>query len=105
MKAPLLPLPLRPVSHGEHHSWWSDLAHTATRSAVSAAGWWTGRSAAAQLGLGGIAALLITAAVLWGINRYTHGGVVRLWRSTVSAPRNTGAAGRSTPPIDAPPRR
>ena len=74
MNAPLSPLPLRTASHSGHHSWWSDLAHTAAHSAASGAGWWAGRSLAAQLGLGGIAALLIAVAVLWAVNRYTAGG-------------------------------
>lgn len=102
MNTPLTPLPLRTESHSGHHSWWSDLAHTAAHSAASGAGWWAGRSAAAQLGLGGIAALLIAAAVLWAINRFTAGGVVRLWRSTVSARRSTSSAMRSADAADLP---
>lgn len=100
MNAPLSPLPLRTASHSGHHSWWSDLAHTAAHSAASGAGWWAGRSLAAQLGLGGIAALLIAVAVLWAVNRYTAGGVVRLWRSTVSASRSTHTAGHNAHPAD-----
>ncbi|GAA2401504.1 hypothetical protein [Mycolicibacterium llatzerense] len=71
------------ASHSTHHNIVTDVVHWVLHAVASGFGWWAGRNLAEQLGLGGIAAVVLAAGVLWLINRATGGAVTRLWRPKI----------------------